>query len=159
MMLEVNFPWTTLSPSQLTFLWPAADQFHTIHHRHRVPVGHKGSHPLHSPTEWTACCIHLPNEHHGPVHPLICERKSVQLTSPSHTRSYGWPLFTVLESLATFVINPRRTFQLQWDLHHTHTMVPLPTILSDDILLVNVAWSVISINGMWLYFELFWWCF
>jgi hypothetical protein len=59
MVLEANFPWTTLSPYQLTFLWPATDQFHKIHHRHRVPVGHKGSHPLHSPTKWTACCIHL----------------------------------------------------------------------------------------------------
>jgi hypothetical protein len=77
MVLEANFPWTTFSPSQLTFLWPAAGQFHTIHPRHRVPMGCKGFHPLHSPTEWTACWIHLPNEKHGPVHPLICKRKSV----------------------------------------------------------------------------------
>jgi hypothetical protein len=127
MMLEVNFPWKTLSPSQLTFLWIAACQFPTIHHRHHVPVGHKGSHPLHSHTECTTYCIHLPNEQHGLVHPLICERKSVQLTSPSHSRSYGWPLFTTLESLATFVIKPRWTFQLQWDLHHPHISYHGPT--------------------------------
>jgi hypothetical protein len=127
MMLEVNFPWLTSSPSQLTFLWTGAYQFLTIHHRHCVPVGRKGSHLLHSPTEWTAYCIHLPNEQHRPVHPLICERKSIQLTSPSHNRSYGWPLFTVLESLATLVINPRWTFQLQWDLHHPHISYHGPT--------------------------------
>jgi hypothetical protein len=127
MMLEVNFPWTTSSPSQLTFLWTAAGQFLKIHPRHRVPVGRKGSHPLHSPSEWTAYCIYLLNEHHGPVHSLICERKSAQLTSPSHSRSYGWPLFTVLESLATFVINPRWTFQLQWDLHQQHISYHGPT--------------------------------
>jgi hypothetical protein len=120
MMLKVNFPWTTSSPSQLTFLWPAAGQFLTIHHGHRVPVGRKGSHPLHSPSKWTPYCIHFLNEQHGPVHPLICKRKSIQLTSPSHSRSYGWPLFTALESLATLVINPRWTFQLHWDLQHPH---------------------------------------
>jgi hypothetical protein len=54
---------------------------------------------------------------YGKVHLLICERKSVQLTSLPHSRSYDWPLFTALESLATFVINPRWSFQLQWDLH------------------------------------------
>jgi hypothetical protein len=69
---------------------------------------------------------------YGMVHPLICERKSVQLTSSSHSRSYGWSLFTVLESLAILVINPRWSFPLQWDLHHTHTMVPLPTILGQQ---------------------------
>jgi hypothetical protein len=77
MMLEVNFPWLTSSPSQLTFLWTAADQFLTIHHRHRVPVGRKGSHPLHSPTDEQLTVFTPPNEQHGLVHPLICERKSV----------------------------------------------------------------------------------
>jgi hypothetical protein len=42
---------------------------------------------------------------YGMVRPLICERKLVQLTCPSHTGSYGWLLFTALESLATLVIN------------------------------------------------------
>jgi hypothetical protein len=56
----------------------------------------------------------------------------IQLTLPSHSRSYGWPDFTAQESLATLVINPRWTFQLQWDLHHTLTMVPLPTILGQQ---------------------------
>jgi hypothetical protein len=40
------------------------------------------------------------------------KRKSVQLTSPSHFRSYSSPLFMMLESLGTFIIDPRWTFQL-----------------------------------------------
>jgi hypothetical protein len=61
--------------------------------------------------------------------PLICKREKIQLTVPSHSRPYGWPYFTAQESLATLVINLRWIFQLQWDLHHTLTMVPLPTFL------------------------------
>jgi hypothetical protein len=41
-------------------------------------------------------------------------------------------VFMAQESLATLVINPMWTFQLQWDLHHTLTMVPLPTILGQQ---------------------------
>jgi hypothetical protein len=66
---------------------------------------------------------------YGTTCPLICKREKIQLTLSSHSRSYGWPYFTAQESLATLVINPRWTFQLQWDLHHTLTMVPLPTFL------------------------------
>jgi hypothetical protein len=36
--------------------------------------------------------------------PLACEREKIQLSSPSHSRSHGWPWFTAHESLATFVV-------------------------------------------------------
>jgi hypothetical protein len=66
---------------------------------------------------------------YGTARPLICKREKIQLILQFHSRSYGWPYFAAQESLVTLVINPRWTFQLQWDLHHTHTMVPLPTFL------------------------------
>jgi hypothetical protein len=64
--------------------------------------------------------------------PLICMREKIQLTLSSHSRPYGWSYFTAQESLATLVISPWWTFPVQWDLHHTLTMVPLPTFLGQQ---------------------------
>jgi hypothetical protein len=36
-----------------------------------------------------SCCPRQDVNSYGKAHPLICERKKIHLTSPSHTRSYG----------------------------------------------------------------------
>jgi hypothetical protein len=84
----------------------------------------RGFHPSQSSSQGDNCS--------GTARLLICKREKIQLTLLSHSRSYGLSYFTAQESLATLVISPRWTFQLQWDLHHTHTMVPLPTVLGQQ---------------------------
>jgi hypothetical protein len=124
--------WTPLCPHLYTIgrlFWVTL----TIHHRPPYCGTFRGStSPIAPPADnsydlacplWTqyrgiftgippSCCPRQDVNSYGKAHSLICERKKTQLTSPSHSRSYGWLLFTTLESLATLVINPRWTFQL-----------------------------------------------